>query len=172
MRRGGIVAILPALVAAVPVADDPVMALSGRYSQHFRNGDVSGRSFWSDDVFEIVPVDARHAYIRAEINFFNGHMCSLNGVATAEGKALVYRDPAPADAYTPQCVLTVRRDGQRLSFDDGDGGCKRYCGARGGFHDGELPWASKRPITYLARLKAARPYREAIAAWRTGKPVR
>lgn len=166
-----IVAVLPLLLAAAPVADDPVAQLAGRYSAHFRNGNVDGDSYWSDDVVEIVPVDRRHAYIRAETNFFNGHMCSLRGIAAAEGPALVYRDPAPADEYTPKCVFTVRRSGGTLSFDDGDGGCQRYCGARGGFRQGELAWSSKRPITYLDRLKASSEYRNALTEWRTGKPV-
>lgn len=162
---------LPALLAAGPAVPDPVDALAGRYSSHFRNGLVDGTSYWSDDILEIVPVDAAHAYVRVETNFFNGHMCSLNGVAAAEGNTLVYRDPAPADAYSPKCVLTVRRAGAMLSFDDGDGGCKRYCGARGGFGDMHLPWASRRPITYLGRLKASSQYRDALSRWRTGKPV-
>lgn len=169
MRRYRILALAPPLFAAAPLASDPVAALAGRYSQHFRNGTVDGAHYWSDDVVEIVPIDRRHAYVRVSTNFFNGHVCGLSGIAAAEGKALVYRDPAPADPAGARCVLTLRRSGPNLRFDDGDGGCKGYCGARGGFADATLPWPSRRPITYLARLKASRAYREAVAAWRAGR---
>lgn len=163
-------ALTPLLLAAGPSASDPVRALAGRYSWHFRNGLVDGSSYWSDDVLEVVPVDATHAYIRAATQFYNGHSCSLAGVGAAEGDAIVYRDPAPADAYYPRCVLTVRHAGDKLSFDDSDGGCKKYCGARGGFHNASLPWASKRPIRYMPRLKGSAEYRAAITEWKTGKP--
>ena len=159
------------LAAAGPATPDPVGTLAGRYSWHFRNGLVDGTSYWSDDVVEIVPVDARHAYVRAETNFFNGHSCSLAGVVEADGDRLIYRDPAPADQYSPACRLTVRRAGKNLSLDDGDGGCKRYCGARGSFRGTSLAWTSKRPITYLPRLQASATYRDALTEWRTGKPA-
>ena len=155
----------PLLFAAAPVADDPVAALAGRYSQHFRNGTVDGETYWSDDVVEIVPVDARHAYVRASTNFFNGHSCDISGIARAEGEALVYHDPGPPGPFGTRCVLTLHRSGRNLHFDDGDGGCKGYCGARGSFADATMPWASKRPIRYLQRLKASQAYRNAMAEW-------
>lgn len=171
-EAGGLIALALAGAVAGVAAYDPVTALAGRYSAHFRNGLIDGSSYWSDDVLEIVPVDARHAYVRAETSFFNGHSCSLRGVAAAEGDALVYRDPAPADDYNGKCVLTIRRAGATLAFDDGDGGCKRYCGARGSFHESRLAWASKRPIRYLARLRGSSEYRQAMVEWRTGTSQR
>lgn len=171
MHRHRILGLVPLLFAAAPMADDPVADMAGRYAQHFRNGTVDGESYWSDDVVEIVPVDARHAYVRVATNFFNGHSCDISGIAMAEGKALVYRDPGPPGPFGTRCVLTIHRAGRNLHFDDGDGGCKGYCGARGGFADATLPWASKRPITYLQRLKASRAYRNAVTEWQTGRPV-
>lgn len=163
--------LVPLLLAAGPAVPGPVAALAGRYSWHFRNGDVDGNAYWSDDVVEIVPVDATHAYIRSELAFFNGHSCSLAGVGGAEGDAIVYHDATPGDEFGPRCVLTVRRKGAKLTLDDGDGGCKKYCGARGGYGDIDLPWASRRPISYMARLKGSTQYRDAITEWKTGKPV-
>ena len=144
------------------------MALAGRYSHHFLNGAVDGSSYFSDDVAEIVPVDASHAYVRFALNFYNGHECALAGVAAAQGDRLVYT--APADTSypgAPRCTLTIRHAGGKLAWDDG-GSCKSYCGARGSFGDGDLPWASRRPITYLPRLRASREYRDALTEWRTG----
>lgn len=160
---GALAAVL--LVAAGPTSVDPVKALAGRYSQHFQNGLVDGTSYWSDDVVEIVPVDARHAYVRVATEFYNGHSCSLAGVAKAEGDALVYREPK-GGVTDGACTLTLRRAGAKLSFSDGDGGCKSYCGARGGMTGADLPWKSRRAITYVARLKASQTYREALREWR------
>ena len=171
MHRHRILALVPLLSAAAPVVYNPVAAMAGRYSQHFRNGTVEGERYWSDDVVEIVPVDTRHAYVRVVTNFFNGHVCSLSGIAQAEGEALVYRDLAPADSIGRRCVLTFRHAGRNLGFDDGDGGCKAYCGLRGGFNQSTLPWASKRPITYMARLKSSKVYRDALTEWKTGRPA-
>ena len=150
-------------------ASSPVTALAGRYSSHFRNGLVDGSRYWSDNVVEIVPVSANAAYVRAELQFYNGHMCSISGVASAEGDALVYRTPAPSGTGKT-CMLAVRHKGTSLQLDDGDGSCQEDCGARGSLSDETLPWKSRRPITYLARLKASAQYRDALARWRTGKP--
>jgi hypothetical protein len=169
----GLTLIAPAaalLVAAGPAAPSPVTALAGRYSHHFRNGLVDGTVYFSDDVVEIVPVDASHAYVRAELQFYNGHMCSLAGVAAADGDALVYRAPVDevSSGNAGPCTLTLRRTGARLGWDDG-GSCSGYCGARGSFHGGSLPWSSKRPISYLRRLRASSEYRDALSEWRSGK---
>jgi hypothetical protein len=155
-----------ALVAAMPI--DPVKALAGRYGAHFRNGDIDGNTGWSDDVVEVVPVDARHAYVRFDLKFFNGHSCSLSGVAEAQGGALVYRDHSDTGSGGMQCTLRIVRKGSKLTWNDADGGCQSYCGSRGGFAGGEIPWSSRRSITYMARLKASSEYREAVQEWRKG----
>lgn len=156
--------------AGATVAFDPVRTLAGRYAAHFENGDVSGATYFSDDVAEIVPVDAAHAYVRFELNFFNGHTCSLAGIAERQGDALVYRG-LPDDTFgddAKPCRLVIRRRGAKLTWDD-DGTCKGHCGARGSFLGGELNWSSRRPIRYMAKLKRSDEYRDALVEWRTGK---
>lgn len=166
MRVGWIMAGLLACggVAAGAVALSPVQALAGRYSHHFRNGTVDGDRYWSDDVVEVVPVDARHAYVRFSLQFFNGHSCGLAGVAQAQGDALVYRETA-ASPYGGHCTVTLRRAGDKLRWDTPDGACQQHCGARGGMI-GDVPWSSRRPIAYLARLKASPDYHAALQEFR------
>jgi len=170
MRRRALVVVAALCCCAATGASSPVTTLAGRYSSHFQNGLVDGSTYWSDDVVEIVPVSADAAYVRAELQFYNGHSCSIAGVAKAQGDALVYRAPVTPDP-DDHCVLTVRRKGTSLLIDDGDNSCKSYCGARGSLGDQTLPWRSKRPITYMARLKTSSTYRDALTEWRTGKPV-
>jgi len=160
---------LPLLLAAGPAAD-PVNDLAGRYYRQFPNGTMAGEKYTGQDIVEIVPVTPRAAYVRLSLDFFNGHVCGIYGVATVDGDALVYRDPRdPGDGGT-RCTLTLRQHSGKLRWSDAEGSCQSYCGARGTLN-GELPMASKRPIRYLPRLKASRQYREAIEEWRTGKPV-
>ena len=153
--------------AGAVAAYDPVRALAGRYSHGFENGLIGGTRYRSEDIAEIVAVDSTHAYVRFELAFYNGHSCSLAGIAERQGDALVYRGP-PDDAYVhgQPCTLTIRRRGAALVWDDADGTCRASCGARGSFINGDLPWASKRPIRYLPMLRRSVEYRDALAEWR------
>lgn len=81
MKKKLLLGLTLATVAAVPAS--PVTLLAGRYSKHFQNGFIDGSKYWSDDVVEIVPVDATHAYVRADLQFYNGHQCSIAGIAKA-----------------------------------------------------------------------------------------
>ncbi len=167
MWRAAALAAIVCLGAAAP-SSSKVDQLAGRYSRHFPNALMDGTRYWSDDVVEIVPVGARHAYMRIRLEYANGHQCGLSGVAVAEGPALVYREP-PEESDDGSCRLRIQRDGASLRLDDGGGSCSTYCGARGTLSGVTLPWRSKRPISYLPRLKASREYVDALAAWRKTK---
>jgi hypothetical protein len=131
---------------------------------------VDGSKFWSDDVVEIVPVDAGHAFFRAELAFYNGHSCSIAGVAKAASGKLVYSEKQPSYDGGPTCHLTITTKGKSLLLDDGDGSCQSYCGARGSLSGFDfIPLSSKRPISYMARLKGSGEYKQAIADWKAGK---
>lgn len=167
MRYTFVAALALAAIAAAPAS--PVNTLAGRYSKHFQNGFVDGSKYWSDDVVEIVPVDATHAYFRAELSFYNGHECSLTGVAKSVGNKLVYKEKVSEYGDKP-CNLTISASGKDLLLDDGEGTCKAYCGARGTFSNFRfIPLASKRAITYMPKLKGSEEYRGAIADWQAGK---
>ncbi|WP_066817467.1 hypothetical protein [Sphingomonas mali] len=166
--RKAIILLGLAAIAAAPAS--PVSSLAGRYSKHFQNGMVDGSKFWSDDVVEIVPVDAAHAYFRAELAFYNGHSCSIAGVAKAVGNKLVYREKQASYDGGPTCRLTITTKGKSLLLDDGDGSCQSYCGARGSLSGFDfIPLSSKRPIGYMARLKGSSQFKQAIADWKAGK---
>ena len=166
--RKAIILLGLAAIAAAPAS--PVTSLAGRYSKHFQNGMVDGSKFWSDDVVEIVPVDAAHAYFRAELAFYNGHSCSIAGVAKAVGNKLVYREKQASYDGGPTCRLAITTKGKSLLLDDGDGSCQSYCGARGSLSGFDfIPLSSKRPIGYMARLKGSSQFKQAIADWKAGK---
>lgn len=145
---------------------DATTVLAGRYSEHFINADIQGNRFGSDNIVEIVPIGGHAAYLRVELAFFNYHTCSILGIGKAVGRRIVYYDHSdtlPSDR--PPCVLTVSRRGTDLLIED-DLTCKAYCGERGGLTGITVPFASRRPIRYLARLKSTRDFTDALQAWR------
>jgi hypothetical protein len=147
-----------ALPAATAAPLDPA-TIAGQYIAHHPNGDISGASYFTDDVLEIVPTKPGAAYVRLQSYFYNGHQCSLSGIAHVEGPRLVYRPKVQ-----PGCTFGIRRNGASIALEDGDGQCRAYyCGARGGLDD-PTSFAAKtrKPIRYMARLKASSEYRDAL----------
>ena len=136
--------------------------LAGVYKKRFKNGDVSGEQYISEDILEIVPINRDRAYVRTDLEFFNGHSCALHGVARATESDLVYTQPLSKQIGDRRCVLHIRLERGSLVLND-DGSCRDYCGARGMFRGSSFPVSSRRPIRYMARLKASREYAEALA---------
>lgn len=161
---------LPSVASAADIAVPKTMsAFAGRYGAHFKNGDVTGDVYWSDDVVEIVPLNDMAAYVRADLQFFNGHQCSISGMGRLEGEALVYHDTSTPLPDQPVCVLRFERKDGQLVLDDGARSCGTYCGARGALGGTKLSLSSQRPIHYLPRLRASPEYRSALKAW-SGSP--
>jgi hypothetical protein len=168
------IAVLVAFLSTAAVAGDASVAigkLEGLYTHRFRNGDVSGAKFTSTDKLAIVRVDRGAAFFRTELNFFNGHICELSGIAEAEKGALVYRD----DSRGPEepCRLRLVPGRGRIKFEDVEGHCrKESCGARGGYDGAAFKTASRRTLDELEKLKASDEYKEAVAEYEARKAAR
>jgi len=153
--------IVVAANAALAASSLSIDGIAGVYKDHFQNGLVDGTKFKSEDILEIVKVSPSEAYVRTHLEFFNGHTCSIYGVARQEGDALVYR---PHQDYGEQCALTLRAVNGKLVFSDPDGNCRvQYCGARGSFEGTAFPLTSRRTIRYMKVLLNSREYHEALA---------
>lgn len=137
---------------AAPSAHD----LAGRWTHRSMSGDVSGARFAVEDEVVIVAVDRGRAVFDIQLSFFNGHACSIGGMANLEGGRLVYRDPESRGYDGAPCTLAIWRDGARLRWDDGEASCQGFCGARGGLRGGEMRWSGRRPVsrTEQARILA------------------
>lgn len=154
----GISAILGSLACAAGVNVD---AIAGVYKSQFKNATVAGEKYESEDILEIVKVSPTSAYVRAHYEFFNGHQCNINGVAKAEGDALVYR--GDTDSQGRQCVLSVKVSGGKITLDDKDGVCGREtCGARGMYNGKSFAFSKKRAIRYMDKLKKSDEYLDAV----------
>ena len=144
----------------------------GVYKRQFNNAMVDGTKYRSEDVLELVKVSDKTAYFRLHMDFANGHMCNLFGMATLEADALTYRGKMFADSAP--CTLKIRRRKDGIGFEDVDGQCRNEsCGARGAYGDGSFtsfPAKSLRPIRYMKRLLASKEYAAAKLQFETGKP--
>src|ERR1044071_4833102 len=133
MNRPGLVAVA-ALLAVVSTlawaANVNVDTLAGGHKKQFQNGNISGGKYQSEDILEIVKVSPTAAYVRTHLEFFNGHICDIWGVAKAEGDALVYY--GPTNQQGKQCLLSVKVKAGKVALDDKDGACAiGTCGNRG-----------------------------------------
>lgn len=126
-----------------------------------------------EDVLEIVKLSSNAAYVRAHLEFDNGHQCNFHQVMKVEGRSLVYREPATIWVFTgtgkpfrpvkTECVLRLKRDHSRLAFEDKDDVCRTsMCGTRGNLRDAAFDFKSRRAIRYMPRLLASREYTEAM----------
>ena len=166
-------------LCAVPVlahaAADPIAEIEGVYKHRFRNamitpGKQPGEAdvgYDSEDVVEIVRYDDSHVYVRARIEFYNGHSCGISGIAGREGNAFVFHDPEPTHDGGPQCTLKISKVDGKLRLTDrvppeAGSTCKQYCGFRGSLGDFSVPLSKRRPIRYMDRLKSSSHYLSAI----------
>jgi hypothetical protein len=160
-----------ALIAAVSVraADPgpgpPTSELAGVYKTRFRNADVSGDSYMSENVLTIAPYRPGLTYFSVHLEFFNGHECEISGIAKASDDELRYHKILMDEP----CDLTIRRaaDGIHV-FEASNGACRNEsCGMRGGYGESpdakaDFPMSSRRPIRDLPALLASDDVRDAI----------
>lgn len=150
---------------------DHISAIEGVYKHRFQNGVIApGRApgeadepIESEDIIEIVRYDDTHVYLRAHLEFYNGHSCGVSGIAGYENGAFVFHDPEPSPDGGQQCTIKLGAVGDRLVLTDrmtpdGLATCRSYCGVRGSLSDVSVPLSTRRPIRYLDRIKSSRQY--------------
>jgi hypothetical protein len=116
------------------------LKIAGRYRHTFGNADVQGHEYNSTDTMTLKPVGAASISFEIELNFYNGHSCSISGGALyrKDGSFVFDDDPAKAVAPFSACRLALIPDAKGVTFKDIEGSaCKMsYCGARGSLDGG------------------------------------
>lgn len=135
--------------------------ITGVYKYRFKNYFISGESFQSENILEIVKINDNTIYFRTELTFSNNHACSLFGTAAYKDDTLfLYEDKNNA------CKLTINITDKDINFLDGDGNndqCKEnYCGTRGGFSGISFKKSQRRDIRYMKILKNSQEYKDSI----------
>ena len=163
------------LTAAGMIAASPSMAqnldigkIAGVYKSPFKNGNIDGDKYVSEDILEIVRVSPTAAYVKTHLEFFNGHVCNIHGVADIERSALVYHGPDNVEGKP--CELSVKIERGKITLNDKDGHCAiGTCGNRGMYNGTAFDLNRRRPIRYMDILLRSDDYKSAIAE-HNGKP--
>jgi hypothetical protein len=166
------VATAAALSAAVSTlafaANVNIDTLAGVYKKTFQNGNIDGGKYQSEDILEIVKVSPTAAYVRTHLEFFNGHICDIWGIANVEGEALVYH--GQTNSQGKQCLLSVKVQAGKVMLDDKDGACAiGTCGNRGMYNGTAFELKKRRAIRYMSVLVNSDQYKDAIDE-NDGKP--
>ena len=162
---GGITACLSMLAFAAAINID---ALAGVYKKTFKNANISGDKYVSEDILEIVKITPTTAYVRTHLEFFNGHVCNIWGVADVEGDALVYH--GETNSQGNRCVLSVKVAGGKVTLNDKDGACAiGTCGNRGMYNGTAFKLKTRRAIRYMDVLRNSDQYKDAVDE-HDGKP--
>jgi hypothetical protein len=165
MHRRGFVAAATALAIAVSTlalaANVNIDALAGVYKKSFQNGNIDGGKYRSEDILEIVKISPTTAYVRTHLEFFNGHVCSIWGVAKVEGDGLVYH--GEINSQGKPCLLSVKVQAGKVTLDDKDGACAiGTCGNRGMYNGTAFELKKRRAIRYMSVLMNSDQYKDAI----------
>ena len=172
LTRRGVLAAASALAVAVSTlalaANVDIDALAGVYKKSFPNGNIDGGKYQSEDILEIVKVSPTTAYVRTHLEFFNGHVCNIWGVANAEGDALVYH--GGTNLQGKACLLSVKVQAGKVTLDDKDGACAiGTCGNRGMYNGTAFELKKRRAIRYMDVLVQSDQYKDAVDE-HDGKP--
>jgi hypothetical protein len=146
-----------------------LMQVAGVYKTQFKNGDVNGDKYPSEDVLEVVPIDDHAAYVRMDLEFFNGHSGRIFGIATYGRNSLIYDNGEQGDE---RCVVEYVWSSDKVMTRadyDKTPGCREYHGARGSLDRAEFLVKKKQTIRYMDRLKNSREFKEAMSKYRNAR---
>lgn len=156
-------------------------SIAGVYKTRKQNGIYNGLDskgeqiidkYISEDVLEIIPYKENSFYFRKETMFFNGHPCSIYGIAIQTAPNTFVFDDHQDDPET-HCQLQATFSKSKIEFQDitprntsleWQSACHSYCGARGVIGDS---WDrdKRRTIRYMSRIKNSLQYKAAIESY-------
>jgi hypothetical protein len=116
-----------------------------------------------------VPVDDHAAYVRMDLEFFNGHSGRIYGIATYGKNSLMYDNGKKGD---DRCVVEYVWSSDKVvtrADYDKTPGCRAYHGARGSLDRAEFFVKKKQTIRYMERLKNSREFKEAMKNYREAR---
>jgi hypothetical protein len=143
--------------------------VAGACKAQFRNGNVDGAKYQSEDILEVVPVDDHAAYVRMDLQFFNGHSGSIYGIAIYGKDSLVYDNGKERD---DRCIVEYIWSSDKVVTKADYAktpGCRAYHGARGSLDRAEFSVKKKQTIQYMQKLKESRQFKDAMEEYRKKK---
>jgi hypothetical protein len=114
-------------------AERAIEAIQGTYRHSFSNGDVQGEKFQSTDTLRIRPASDTSIHVDVHLEFFNGHECNHDGVASYRRAGLFAEQLT--DSQGRLCVFEVVTTPTGVRLADPTGMCRMDdCGFRGGYN--------------------------------------
>lgn len=178
--------VLLALAAQAAAADPlgpPAKDIEGVYKHRFMNGVITPGEqpgekdtfYQAEDILEIVRHDEEHIYFRVRLNYYNGHMCSLYGMARYEGGSFVFREREQDSDGGDRCTLTITPSKEAVMLNDrvspaSGASCRSHCGIRGSLSNISMPNKLRRPILYKDRILNSQEYKHAAEQLGTRQP--
>lgn len=138
--------------------------IEGVYKEHFQNGLIDGTGYTSEDILELVRVTDDTLYFRTHLEFYNGHICEIYGLARySQAGTFVHNEP-PLLEEDPPCQLQIQVTDKDITFVDPDGTCNPgHCGMRGSLSKEGFARTTRRTIRYMTILKNSQEYKESVA---------
>lgn len=163
----GLLLILCAPNAEVNAAENlDLDTVSGVYKDRFKNGDVAGNKFQSENILEIVKLSPDTTYFRTHLEFFNGHICGLWGVAERKDNALIYKSTAHSS-----CEFKITFGKDKIALGDENGQCRQdTCGTRGGYDHITFDRDTGHAIRYMSTLRNSPQFKDALKEYDASHP--
>ena len=119
-------------------------AIVGSHQRSFPNGDVQGGNFLSTDKLKISELPNNAIHYSLELQFYNGHECSLEGTATYKRGGFFVDQQKTDQPKFPLCVFEILSDENGVKFADPTGACKMMsCGERGGYNGAQFSFKDR-----------------------------
>lgn len=126
-------------------AAQAVAAIVGNYRRSFPNGDVQGDNFLSTDTLKITELPDAAIHYSLELQFYNGHECSLEGTANYRRAGFFVDQQKTDQPKFPLCVFEILPGENGVKFADPTGACKMMsCGERGGYNGAQFSFKDRR----------------------------
>lgn len=120
-------------------------AIVGSYRHSFPNSDVQGDNFLSTDTLKITELPNDAIQYSLELQFYNGHQCSLEGTANYRRAGFFVDQQKTDQPNFPLCVFEILPDENGVKFADPTGACKMMsCGERGGYTGAQFSFKDRR----------------------------
>jgi hypothetical protein len=119
--------------------------IAGSYRHSFPSGDVQGNNFLATDTLEITELPNHAVHYSLELQFYNGHECSLEGTATYKSAGFFVDQQMTDEPKFPLCVFEILPEEDGVKFADPTGACRMTsCGARGGYNGAQFSFKDRR----------------------------
>ena len=129
-----------------------IAALVGSYTHRFRNGDTSGDKYWSTDTLDIEKASDDSILYSVELNFYNGHTCSMEGEASYTHRGIFVAEIQRDE--DKMCYFELIPTATGVKLGDPTWKCRdSTCGNRGSYDKAFFSYTRRTPLKAKIELE-------------------